>query len=259
MRRLILLLVLVAIAAAGWVVRRQLAQLDAPYRGFAGEEQFVEVPSGTGPQAIGRLLVRAGVVSDLTTWRLAVWRSGRATALKAGEYRFVEALSPAAVVEKLARGDVYLRSITFPEGLTIKQMAAIFEQSGFGPARDFVHAARNTALVAAFDPAAGNLEGYLFPDTYALPRRATASDLVQRMVEHFESVMTAELRQAADAAGLSVREAVSFSMMEASVTASRTDRPAASAAWRSSAVITDSKCSTMRCTRSDAVARRGSA
>jgi len=161
-----------------------------------------------------------------------VWRSGRATALKAGEYRFVEALSPAAVIEKLARGDVYLRSITFPEGLTIKQMAAIFEQSGFGPARDFVHAARNTALVAAFDPAAGNLEGYLFPDTYALPRRATASDLVQRMVERFESVMTAELRQAADAASLSVREAVTLASIIEKETAAPDERPLVAAVYR---------------------------
>jgi UPF0755 protein len=232
MRRLIVLLVLVAIAAGVWAVHVQMARLDAPYQGFAPPEQFVEVPSGSGPQAIGRLLVRAGVVSDLTTWRLAVWRSGQATALKAGEYRFAGALTPAEVVAKLAKGDVYLRSITFPEGLTIKQMAAIFEQSGFGPARDFVHAARNSALVAAFDPAAENLEGSLFPDTYALPRRATASDLVRRMVERFESVMTDELRHAADAAGLSVREAVTLASIIEKETAAPEERPLVAAVYR---------------------------
>ena len=41
---------------------------------------------------------------------------------------------PAEVVDRIARGDVYLRAITFREGLTIRQMAAMFEEKGFGPA-----------------------------------------------------------------------------------------------------------------------------
>ena len=44
-------------------------------------------------------------------------------------------------------------------------------------------AAENTALVSALDPQAHDLEGYLFPDTYTLPRKATADQLIARMVQ----------------------------------------------------------------------------
>jgi UPF0755 protein len=202
-----------------------------PYRGFAGEEQFVEVPSGLGTKAIGTLLVDAGVVCDLTTWRLAVWRSGQATALKAGEYRFAGATAPGAVVAAIARGDVYLRSITFPEGLTIRQMAARYEASGFGAAKDFMAAAGDAQLVAAYDPAARNLEGYLFPDTYTLPRRASARDLVKRMVERFESAMTPDLRASAAERGLSVREAVTLASLVEKETAAPGERPIVAAVY----------------------------
>ena len=57
--------------------------------------------------------------------------------MKAGEYRFDRAMTPVAVVDKLARGDVYTRRITFPEGLTIREMAALYESRGFGAAADF--------------------------------------------------------------------------------------------------------------------------
>ena len=231
MRRAVLIIVVVALATGAWVARRQYLRLEAPFRGFAGVEQFVDVPSGTGPNAIGRLLVEAGVVRDVTTWRLAVWRSGEATSLKAGEYRFTEAMTPGDVVHTIARGDVYLRSVTFREGLTIRQMAGVFEDAGFGPAPAFLAAARDGALVSGFDPAARNLEGYLFPDTYLVPRRSSAADLVRRMVSRFESVMTEDLRRAAAALGLSVRQAVTLASLVEKETAKPDERPLVAAVY----------------------------
>ena len=49
--------------------------------------------------------------------------TGQSRALKAGENRFDGPMSVVEVVEKLARGDVYGHPITFPEGLTIREMA----------------------------------------------------------------------------------------------------------------------------------------
>jgi UPF0755 protein len=231
MRRIVAVIVLAVVVVAAWVGWRQYGRLEAPYKGYAAAERFVEVPGGLGPQAIGRLLVDAGVVCDLTTWRLAVWRSGKATALKAGEYRFTGAIAPAGVIDRLARGDVYVRTITFPEGLTIRQMAAIYERAGFGAEMDFAAAAGDASLASAFDPAAQNLEGYLFPDTYALPRRTSAHELVRRMVERFESVMTPGLRQAAAALGLSVREAVTLASLVEKETAAPEERPLVAAVY----------------------------
>jgi UPF0755 protein len=231
MRRALLLIVLAALAAGGWLAWRQFQRLNEPFRGFAGVEQFVEVPSGTAPTAIGRRLVEAGVVRDLTTWRLAVWRSGEATSLKAGEYRFTDSMTPGDVVLRLARGDVHLRSITFPEGLTIRQMARVFEDAGFGPASDFLAAARDGRLVSGIDPAAHDLEGYLFPDTYLMPRRSSAADLVRRMVSRFETVVTDDFRQAADARGLSVRDAVTLASLVEKETAKPEERPLVAAVY----------------------------
>jgi UPF0755 protein len=126
---------------------------------------------------------------------------------------------------------VYLRSITFPEGLTIRQMAARYEQAGFGTAKAFVAAAGEPQLIADLDPTARNLEGYLFPDTYALPRRASAGDLITRMVQHFESVMTADLREDALRQGLSVREAVTLASLVEKETAAPEERPIVAAVY----------------------------
>ena len=206
---LVVLLVVVGCAAAGW---RVYAGVDRPFKGYDGAEQFVDIPPGSGSVAIARRLADAGVVSSVRSFRLALWLTGEGRRLQAGEYRFDQVLSARQVVEKIARGDVFLRPLTFPEGLTIAQMAALYESKGFGTAADFVAAAStHVDLVRGVDAAARDLEGYLFPDTYTLPRHATADLLVPRMVQRFMKALTPDLVERAAARGLSVREFVTLS------------------------------------------------
>src|SRR6185436_19646786 len=181
--------------------------------------------------AIGRRLVEAGVVRNEIVFRFEVGRSGTGRRLQAGEYRFDQPMTVAEVVTKLARGEVYLRPITFPEGLTVRQMAQIYESRGFGKAAEFVAAARDVHAIQSWDPDARDLEGYLFPDTYTLPRKSTAAQLVGRMVAAFEKALTPEIRQRAGARGLSVRELVTLASIVEKETARADERPLVAAVY----------------------------
>jgi len=214
-------------AAALWVVKG----LNAPYKGYDAPEQFVEVPAGAGPASIGRRLVQAGVVRDEITFRFAVARSGAGRKLQAGEYRFDRPMSVDEVIGVLARGEVYLRPITFREGLTIRQMAEVYESKGFGTAADFIAAAGHGSLVRDLDPQARDLEGYLFPDTYALPRKATAEQLVARMVASFGKALTPDIRQQAQARGLGVRALVTLASIVEKETGKAEERPLVAAVY----------------------------
>jgi UPF0755 protein len=211
--------VLLAILAGGFWISRSLEQ---PHQGFTGPEVFVEIPEGSGIASMGRRLSEAGVVRNETVFRAAVWWRGAGRRLQAGEYRFDRPATPTEVVDRLAGGDVYLRSITFREGLTIRQMAALFEEKAFGTASAFVSAASNPEPVRSLDPVASDLEGYLFPDTYALPRKATAETLVRRMVAEAVKALSPELRARAAGRGLSVRQLVTL----ASIVEKETGTPA---------------------------------
>jgi UPF0755 protein len=231
MKRLLLAVLVIGLIAAGAVAFWGYTSVHRPYRGYTGAETFVEIPAGTGPAAMGRRLADAGVVKSAAGFRLAVWLHGGGRRLQAGEYRFDQPLSAMAVVDRLARGDVYLRPITFREGLTIEEMARHFEERGFGPAASFAAAARDASLVHDIDPAATDLEGYLFPDTYALPRSADAKVLVGQMVARFHKAFTAELRARAAARGLSVRELVTLASIVEKETGQASERPAVAAVY----------------------------
>jgi UPF0755 protein len=230
MKKLLLSLVLIVTGAAvagGWFYLRA----QQPYRGYEGSEQFVEIPPGASSFAIGERLVAGGVVRDLPTYRLTLWLSGQGRRLKAGEYRFDHAMTPKEVIGKIARGEAFVVTLTFPEGLTIAEMAKIFESHGLGPAAAFVEAAQDSSLVHDLDPAARNLEGYLFPETYAVPRKTDAPKLVRLMVGRFGHVFTQELRDAAVARQLSVRQAVALASIVEKETAKAEERPMVAAVY----------------------------
>jgi UPF0755 protein len=219
----------VVVGVAGWWLYSRVVE---PYRGYAQAETFVEIPSGTGPGAIGQRLIAAGVVRDDLTFRTALFISGRARALKAGEYRFDAPMHALDVIDKIARGDVYKRLLTFREGLTILEMSQVFEEKGFGTAEEFRKAAANARLIADLDPAAPDLEGYLFPETYSLPRDTPASVVIEQMVGGFKKTLTDDMRESAKQSGLTVRELVTLASLVEKETGTADERPLVAAVYR---------------------------
>lgn len=231
MKRLVLALFIILLAILGAIAARIVIAEIRPYKGYSGNEQFVEIPAGAGPASIGRRLVEAGVIRDTLGFRFELTRSGAGRRLQAGEYRFDQPMTVKEVVAKIARGDVYLLQITFREGLTILEMAQVFESRGFGPAAEFVAAASDPTPIRGLDQTARDLEGYLFPDTYTMARQATAAQLVARMVTGFEQALTPKLRSDAAARGLSVRELVTLASVIEKETGKAEERPLVAAVY----------------------------
>ncbi|MGO9337101.1 MAG: endolytic transglycosylase MltG [Terracidiphilus sp.] len=171
------LLALVAAGTAAWLIL-------APFG--PSTETFVEVEPGSSGARIALELQASGIIrSHLAFDLLRFWKRGT---LRAGEYRFDHPTSAAEVYARIARGDVFTRTVTIPEGSNLFDIAARLEQAGFGPRQDFLAAAaQQTNLVADLDPQARSLEGYLFPDTYHLSRKATSEQIYAIMVRQFRT------------------------------------------------------------------------
>src|SRR5258705_157329 len=206
--------------------------MHEPYKGYGGAEQFVTIRQGAASAEIGRALADARVVRDGRLFRAAVWWSGHGRSLKAGEYRFDRAVTPLDVIDVLVRGDVYTQRITFPEGLTIEEMAKLYETNGFGLAREFVEAARSPERIRDLDPAAADLEAYLSPKPYAMPRHVPASRVIGAMVDRFRSVYGEEMRTRAAAEGLTVRQLVTLASIVEKETGKPEERPMVAAVYR---------------------------
>jgi UPF0755 protein len=105
--------------------------------------------------------------------------------LQAGEYSFRRETSANAVLAKIARGEIYYRELTIPEGSSLFDIARILDEHKILAPADFLRAAQDPSLIRDLAPQAQSLEGYLFPSTYRLPRRIDAAGLCQRLTRQF--------------------------------------------------------------------------
>jgi len=189
----LLLLALLALGGAAYLV---YVPVTPP------EETFLDLPVGTGTQAMAQKLEEAHIIRSRYAFLiLRVWKGG---SLKAGEYRFADPASALTVYSRIARGDVYTRAVTIPEGFNLYDIAAAVEAAGLGTHQGFLEAVqKNTDLIADLSPNAQTLEGFLYPDTYRFSRHTTPRTMLDTMVRRFrKEAALLDLKQPTACAGL---------------------------------------------------------
>jgi UPF0755 protein len=183
----ILLLLLVIATGAGLYLQNQW---QAPGAAAEGDEGIVEIPRGMGARGIVRLLEEKKVIPNRNAAFAYILIKGVRNRLQAGEYQFDHPMTIPEVIGKIARGAVYLRKFTIPEGLVTVEIAQRWQDQGFGTREEFLTAAEQALdAVRQFAPAAKSVEGFLFPETYSFPRRTTAKQAVEAMLDRFQRVV----------------------------------------------------------------------
>ncbi len=170
------------------------------YRGFSGGEKFLVVARGTSAYDVARVLQREGIVRHWALFLSYMRLAKPGIRLQAGEYRFDVPLSTIQTADKLIHGWIYYHELTIPEGFSSFDIADLLEQRGLSSAQDFLAAAGNAVTLSGLNVEAGNLEGFLFPDTYRLARGTTPQEIAQIMVKRFREIYEAlgpEIKQSA--------------------------------------------------------------
>jgi UPF0755 protein len=183
-------LALFLIAALGGGASWLDSQLSRPYRGHRPEKVFVDIPHGTSRWGVADILRRNDVIRSRLAFALFCdWHFRKK--LQAGEYYFDHPVNSREVFWKLSRGQIYVHTVTVPEGWTMFDIAAELDRQGICNREEFLTAAHDTSLTSDLAPQAISLEGFLFPSTYEFTRHATCEQAVKRMVQNFRAVWEA--------------------------------------------------------------------
>ncbi|HUU06007.1 MAG TPA: endolytic transglycosylase MltG [Patescibacteria group bacterium] len=223
MKKLFFSLLLLALIVAAWFGYNIFRNVTVPYQGYE-RRAVVQIDSGMTVAAIAGKLQRQGVISRAAYFKRYYRMFFAKKKLKAGEYLFDGPLTMRQVIEKLHQGKAILYKVTVKEGLWSGETARIFEAAGLFPSAEFINAARNTKLIRDLDPAAADLEGYLFPDTYLVRRDFTAREMVALMVDHFRRNFTNRFVWRARDIGFTPRQAVILASLIEKETANRDER-----------------------------------
>lgn len=188
-------LVLPAVAAYAYVDH----QIHTPANPGTGKVRVV-VPLGATFHETATILHQAGLVdSELVfDWYARYRHLDRS--VEAGAYQMdhnwnMEQLLLA--MQKAVPDEIF---VTIPEGYTIQKTAKRLDTGGVIKGSEYIALASGSTFDDKFAflkgrPAGASLEGFLFPDTYLVPKNATATDLMTLQLTQFGKVWT-DTRQA---------------------------------------------------------------
>lgn len=174
------------------------AQLSQPAGVDPDPISFV-VPPGAPAKTIAQNLQAAGLINDALLFEAYVRAGGLAGRLEAGEYTLNATMTIPEIAAALQNSVAPGVTVAVRPGWRLEQTADYLTRSGVADGEEYRRAALAADLsgLAAEDrqrysflqflPAGQSLEGYLYPDSYQLPRDgASAADLLQRQLDEFE-------------------------------------------------------------------------
>lgn len=167
------------------------------------------VGEGESVRTIATRLKNAGIIKDQIGFFLLVKLMRLENILQAGDFRLSPAMSAREVASELTHGtlDVWVTTL---EGWRVEEMALKLAQELAIPESEFLKVAR---------------EGYMFPDTYLVPKDASAASISALFAENFEDKVTPEIRAGIENQNLTLEEGVVLASIVEREGRTDTDRP----------------------------------
>lgn len=187
-RHLVVTAGLAVLLVSGVTVAFALRPLD-PH----GQPRIVTIPPGASSSQIGDLLAGAGLIRRSTDFVLMVRLRGLTRSLHEGEYQLSPAIGLLGIGDILARGDVLQHAITIPEGFTAAEIIDVLARDGLGDRDRLQTLVRTGATMFEYDFLRGlpttSLEGYLYPDTYRIPRQLPERTIIKIFLDRFAQMV----------------------------------------------------------------------
>jgi UPF0755 protein len=197
-----------------------------------GERRQVVIPKGVPFKGVVRILDQEGLLRSPTGFYLMARLMGVRGRVQAGEYDLSTTMFPLVILHKLVTGDVMKYRVTIPEGYTIRQIASYLQEQGIIEEQEgFLKLAFSTEFAAGLGIEGKGVEGYLFPDTYLLPKGASPSEIIKTMVGKFKRVYGPDCEHRAAELGMREREVVTLASIIEKETGLAEERPLISAVF----------------------------
>jgi UPF0755 protein len=151
------------------------------------------------------------LIRSANAFRAYLIYSGLDTSIQAGDYKLSPAFSAIEIARKLQ--DASPEEVTFVilPGWRMEEIATSLTTSGlsFSP-EEFLTAARTAHPDYDFLAGAATTEGFLFPDSYIVPRGVTADVFVNGLLRNFALHLTPDMTNEFKRKGLTVYQAVTL-------------------------------------------------
>lgn len=173
--------------------------LSRPINRTSEEKVSLVIPAGSSGVKIAALLKENNLIRSEYVFQFVVWKKGLLKKLQAGTFELSPSQSTQEIALALTEGtnDVW---VTIPEGLRAEEIGELLENELDGFQRSD----------EAYEPECLNYEGFLFPETYLLPRLYTATQTCRLLRQEYGRQVPMEMRERIHQAGRTEEEIITM-------------------------------------------------
>lgn len=170
----------------------------------------IEVPKGATFRQAVEILSKEGLMRNKKLFLFIGRVSGLDRKIKAGYYSIHGSMNPLSILRMLRKGQVIEYEIVIVEGDSLREIGEKLAEKGIIKKEDFIKLLSNKDFLSSYDIKASTFEGYLFPDTYKIPKGMEPKEAIGGMINRLREKYSDEFKIRASELGLSEREVLTL-------------------------------------------------
>jgi UPF0755 protein len=171
----------------------------------------IEVTEGMSFRAITKALQKEGIIRYRGYFQIIGRIQGLSRKVRTGFYGLNTNMSLWEVLDILRKGRIIEYEVVVPEGYNLYQIGWILAKTPLiREPHEFIDLVKNKNYVHSLGVQADTLEGYLFPDTYFLPKGTRLEDIPKKMVQRYKAVFGEGYRERAQSIGMSEHQVLTL-------------------------------------------------
>lgn len=190
MKKILTVITIIVIFAISFYLYYQEGTLPVNKKDTA--TKIFKVEQGENLATIAKKLQNENLIRNKLVFYLIVKKLGIEKKIQAGDFRLSPSMSATEIAQSLTHGTLDIW-VTIIEGLRKEEVAQVLSKDFDIPETEFLKAAR---------------EGYLFPDTYLVPRDADLESVLNIFYKNFDTKFDQTLKEKAAKNGLIPEQAI---------------------------------------------------
>ncbi len=182
-------------------------------------ELTIEIPKGATSEDIANILVDNEIINNPIAFRV-LSNKQNANSYKAGKHKVTANMSYSDLIDVLQQDPIQEKisvDVTFPEGYTLDQCAAVLEEAGVCRADEFIEAFNSADFGYNFEKKVEDkatkyykMEGYCFPDTYTFFKDSEPEVVCKKIYANFAEKVNANMLGRMEDLGLTLDETLAL-------------------------------------------------
>ncbi len=170
----------------------------------------IEIPRGATFRQAVDILSDEKLIRDEKLFLFLGRLTGADKKIRAGYYSIWANMSPLDIFRILLKGRIIEYQIKVLEGDSLAEIADAFARAGIATKEDFMKLASDPDFLESYEIEAPSVEGYIFPDTYTVPKGVDLEEAVGAMIDKMREKYSVNLMEETERLGMTEEQALTL-------------------------------------------------